>query len=73
MNCPSFERNRTSITFKIHANHDGVRATAIMLRSTAARKSWRSLVIAVKEASTITSSALLVNKLELAQIYFPIS
>ena len=31
--------SQTGITFKIHTNHDGVRATAIMLRSIAAGSS----------------------------------
>ena len=48
-----------------------VRASAITLRSTAASSSWRSLVIAVKQASGTTSAALRVKKLELALISFP--
>ena len=47
---------------KLHTNYDGVRATAIMLRSIAASSSWWSQVIAVKQASEITSAALRVNK-----------
>ena len=50
------------MTVKIHTNHDGVRATAIMLRSIAASSSWRSLVIAVKQAKGTTSAALRVEK-----------
>ena len=34
--------NQTGITVKIHTNHDGVRATAIMLRSIATSLSWSS-------------------------------
>ena len=49
--------SETGITFKIHTNNDGVRATAIMLRSIAASSSWRSPVIAMKQASEITLSA----------------
>ena len=55
---------------KIHINHDGVGPTAIMLRSTAASSSWRSLVIAGKQASEITSAALRVNDWELVLIFF---
>ena len=40
--------NQTGIAVKIHTNHDGVRATAIMLRSIAASSLWRSSVIAMK-------------------------
>ena len=48
---------------KIHTNHDdGVRATAIMLRSNAASSSWRSPVIAMKHASVIASAARRVKK-----------
>ena len=54
--------NQTGLTVKIHTNHDGVRATAIMLRSIAASSSWRSSVIAVKQASGTTSAALRVKK-----------
>ena len=43
--------NQTGLTVEIHTNHDGVRATAIMLRSIAASLSWRSPVIEVKQAS----------------------
>ena len=39
---------QTGIAVKIHTNHDGVRATAIMLRSIAASSLWRSSVIAMK-------------------------
>ena len=62
--------SQTGITVKMHTNHDGVRATAIMLRSIAASSSSRSPVIALKKASEITSTALRVNK-ELALISFP--
>ena len=54
--------NQTGITVKIHTNHAGVRATAITLRSIAASSSWRSSVIAVKQASGTTSAALRVKK-----------
>ena len=54
--------NLTGITVKIHINHDGIRATAIMLSSIAASSSWRSSVIAVKQASGTTSGALRVEK-----------
>ena len=40
--------SQTGITVKIHTHHDGVRTTAIMLRSNADSSSWRSPVIAVK-------------------------
>ena len=50
-----------SLPVKIHTNHDGVRATAIMLRSIAAGSLWRSPV-AVKQASETTSVALRVKK-----------
>ena len=60
----------TGIAVKIHTNHDGVRATAIMLRSIAAISSSRSLVIAVKIASEITLAFLRMNK-ELALVSFP--
>ena len=63
--------NQTGITVKIHTNHDGVRATAIMLRSIAASSSWRSSVIAVKQATGTTSTTLRVEKLEFALISFP--
>ena len=43
--------NQTGLTVKIHTKNDGVRATAIMLRSIAASLSWRSPVIEVKQAS----------------------
>ena len=59
--------HQTGITVIIHT----VRASAITLRSTAASSSWRSLVIAVKQASGTTSAALRVKKLELALISFP--
>ena len=62
--------SQTGITVKMHTNHDGVRATAIMLRSIAASSSSRSPVIAQKKVSEITSTALRVNK-ELALIPFP--
>ena len=55
----------TGIADKIHTNHDGIRATEIMLRS-----SSRSPVIIVKIASEITSASLRVNK-ELALGSFP--
>ena len=63
--------NQTGITVKIHTNHDGVRATAIMLRSIAASSSWRFPVIAVTQASQTTSATLRVKKLELPLISFP--
>ena len=47
--------------FSIHTNHDGLRAIAIMLRSIAASLSWRSPIIAVKQASDITLAPLRVN------------
>ena len=62
--------SQTGITVKMHTNHDGVRATVIMLRSIAASSSSRSPVIARKKVSEITSTALRVNK-ELALISFP--
>ena len=46
---------------EIHTTHDGVRATAIMLRSISAGRSWRSPVIAMKQALEITSASLRVN------------
>ena len=49
------EYSQTGITVKIHSNHVGVRATAIMLRSVAAGSSWRSPVIAIKQALEITA------------------
>ena len=48
--------NQTGITVKIHTNHAGVRATAITLRSIAVCSSWRSSVIAVKQASGTTTA-----------------
>ena len=45
--------NQTGITVKIHSNHDGVWANMIMLKSIAARSSWRSPVIAVKQAQKL--------------------
>ena len=45
-----------------------VRATAILLRSIAAESSWRSPVIAVKQASDITSAAVRVNNKGLASV-----
>ena len=54
--------NQTGLTVKIHTNHDGVRATAIMLRSIAASSSWRSSVIAVEQASGTKSTTLRVEK-----------
>ena len=45
--------SQTGITVKIHTNHDGVRANIIMLKSIAARSSWRSPVIAVKQAQKL--------------------
>ena len=45
--------NQTGITVKIHTNHDGVWANMIMLKSIAARSSWRSPVIAVKQAQKL--------------------
>ena len=52
--------DKYSQTVKINTNHDGVKATAIMLRSIAPG-SLRSPVIAVKQASEITSAAHRVN------------
>ena len=46
------------ITVKSRTNHEGGRATTIMLRFTEANSSWRSLVIAVKKAPEITLVAL---------------
>ena len=54
--------NQTGLTVKIHTNHDGVRATAIMLRSITASSSWRSSVIAVEQASGTKSTTLRVEK-----------
>ena len=54
--------NQTGITVRIHTNHDGVRATAIMVRSIAASLSWPSSVIAVKQATETSFSALRVKK-----------
>ena len=62
--------SQTGIIVKIHTNHDGVRATAIMLRSIPASLSSQSLVTAVKIASEITSASLQVDK-ELPLISFP--
>ena len=42
--------SQTGTTVIIHTNHEGARATAIMLRSIAAGPSWRSPVITVKKA-----------------------
>ena len=53
--------SKTDITDKIHSNCDGVRATANVLRSIPASLSWRSPVIAVKEAAELTSADLRVN------------
>ena len=53
--------NQTGITVKMHSNHDGVCANTIMLKSIAARLSWRSPVIIVKQASVTTSAALRVK------------
>ena len=49
---------QNDIAIKIQNNHNGVRATAIMLRSITATSSWRSPVLVVKQASEITSAAL---------------
>ena len=57
--------SQTGITVEINTNHDGFRTTALMLRSIAAGLSLRSPVIAVKQASEITSAALRVNNWEL--------
>ena len=54
-NCEKY--SQTGITVKIHTNKAGARAKAIMLRSIAARPSRQSPVIAVKQASEITSAA----------------
>ena len=59
------------MTIEIHANHDGVRATAIILSSIAASSSWRSPVIAVKQISEFTSAALRVYNSKLALTSFP--
>ena len=56
--------NQTGITVKIHTNHDCVRANTIMLRSIAARSSWQSPVIPVKQASETTSAALREKKIK---------
>ena len=62
---PNYDKySQTGITVKINTNHDGVKATAIMLRSIAPG-SLRSPVIAVKQASEITSAAHRVNNWEL--------
>ena len=53
--------SQTGTTVKFHANKEGFRATAIVLRSIAANSSWRFTVIVVKKASEITSPALRVN------------
>ena len=53
--------NRNGMTVKINTNHEGVRATAIMLRSIAASSSWRTPVIAENEASEVISGALPVS------------
>ena len=53
---------QTGITVKIHTNHADVRATAITLRSIAVCSSWRSSVIAVKQAAGTTTAALQVKK-----------
>ena len=59
---PNYDKySQTGITVKINTNHDGVRATAIMLRSIAPGLSLRSPVIAMKQASEITSAAHRVN------------
>ena len=54
--------NQTGVTVKIHTNYDGVRATAIMLRSIAASSPWWSPVIVVKQASDTASAVLRVKK-----------
>ena len=54
--------NQTGLTVKIHTKNDGVRATAIMLKSIAASLSWPPSVIAVKQASQTTSVTLRVKK-----------
>ena len=54
--------NQTGITVEIHTNHEGFWAKMIMLKSIAARPSWRSPVITVKQASEATSAALRVKK-----------
>ena len=56
---------------KANTNHDGVKATAIMLGSIAAISSGRSPVIAVEQAPEITSDALRGITEELALISFP--
>ena len=47
---------------KIHTNHDGVSANMIILKLIAARSSWRSPLITIKQASETTSAALRVKK-----------
>ena len=53
--------NQNGMTVKINTDHEGVRATAIMLRSIAASSSWRTPVIAENEASEVISGALPVS------------
>ena len=48
----------TSIAVKINTNHNSIKATVIMLGSTAVSSSWRSPVIAIKQASEVTPVAL---------------
>ena len=55
--------NQTGIIVKIHTNHDGVWANMTMLKFVAARSSWRSPVITVKQPSETTSAALRVKKI----------
>ena len=59
---------QTGTTVQIRTNHEGVKVTAIMLRSIAASLSWRSPVIAVKQASETKSATLVVNNEELVLI-----
>ena len=54
--------NQTGVTVKIHTNYDGVRATAIMLRSITASSPWWCPVIVVKQASDTASAVLRVKK-----------
>ena len=61
--------NQTGIIVKIHTNHDGVWANMIMLKFIAARSSWRSPVITVKQASETTSAALRVKNKSL--LWYP--
>ena len=63
------KHSQTGITLKVHTNHDGVSASAIVLRSIAASSSRRFAVVAVKEASEFTSATLGVDDKELSLIF----